>query len=141
MNEMTVHAQRIDYQQTLAIWLTGAPGYVVEKMPMNLRDVGDGECEPTLTLRNEVAQQLLDRMWELGMRPSKVAEERGELAATKAHLADVIKQRDALMGKLLGPAPDWRDGIAKDVAASTFKPATPYSGYGIRTYGDGHGQY
>jgi len=61
--------------------------------PLTLRELKDGENlnEPTMRLRNEEAQQLIDELWRCGLRPSEGTGSAGSLAATEKHLADMQK--------------------------------------------------
>lgn len=44
---------------------------------------------PTLTLRNEAAQQLIDELWRAGLRPTEGTGSAGALAAVERHLEDM----------------------------------------------------
>jgi hypothetical protein len=57
------------------------------------RDLG-----PTLSLRRDVAQILMDELWQAGLRPSEGTGSAGALASTQAHLEDMR----ALAFKALG---------------------------------------
>lgn len=70
--------------------------------------------EPTFTLPSEAVQQLMDELWRAGVRPSDQQESAGELAATRAHLADA---RD-LARWLLPRAVKQSGGFASDTATS-----------------------
>ena len=45
--------------------------------------------EPTLCLRVEEAQELMDALWDAGLRPTEGSGSAGSLAATERHLADM----------------------------------------------------
>lgn len=45
--------------------------------------------EPTVTLRNDMAQELIDSLWRCGLRPSEGTGSAGSLAATERHLKDM----------------------------------------------------
>lgn len=50
------------------------------------------ECsnaEPTISLRNNSAQMLMDELWRCGLRPSEGSGSAGSLAATERHLKDM----------------------------------------------------
>lgn len=50
----------------------------------------DGErMEPTVCLRGEQAQQLMDALWDVGVRPAQGHGSSGQLAATLKHLEDM----------------------------------------------------
>jgi hypothetical protein len=48
-----------------------------------------GYLEPTCRLSDDSAQKLLEELWACGFRPSDGTGNTGELAATRAHLADM----------------------------------------------------
>ena len=45
--------------------------------------------EPTFTLHLDVAQNLMDELWRIGLRPSEGTGSAGALAATQKHLEDM----------------------------------------------------
>jgi hypothetical protein len=45
--------------------------------------------EPTLRIRNDEAQELMDALWDAGLRPTEGTGSAGSLAATERHLADM----------------------------------------------------
>lgn len=45
--------------------------------------------EPTLRIENTMAQQLMDNLWQCGLRPSEGSGSAGSLAATQKHLEDM----------------------------------------------------
>jgi hypothetical protein len=45
--------------------------------------------DPTVTLRIEEAQQLMDELWKCGVRPTEGSGSAGSLAATERHLKDM----------------------------------------------------
>ncbi|KAA0888709.1 hypothetical protein [Oryzomonas rubra] len=58
----------------------------------------EGEpCEPTLSLDPGAAQELMDELYRVGIRPTEAVDSTGELNATKYHLEDMRKL--ALQGK------------------------------------------
>jgi hypothetical protein len=44
---------------------------------------------PTFAMTREAAQELMDRLWQCGIRPSEGSGSAGQLAATRAHLEDM----------------------------------------------------
>lgn len=50
---------------------------------------GAAYVEPTFTLSNKDAQQLMDNLWDCGIRPSEGTGSAGSLAATQKHLEDM----------------------------------------------------
>lgn len=55
--------------------------------------------EPALTLPIESAQQLMDELWNCGIRPTEGSGSAGSLAATERHLADMKKVAFGLLKK------------------------------------------
>jgi hypothetical protein len=49
----------------------------------------DHAGEPSLSLRPSEAQELMDELWRVGVRPSSGEGNAGQLGATKAHLEDM----------------------------------------------------
>lgn len=47
--------------------------------------------DPTFTLTREHAQELMDGLWQCGLRPSEGSGSAGALAATQKHLEDMRK--------------------------------------------------
>jgi hypothetical protein len=45
-------------------------------------------CDPIVTLRNEQAQELMDALWNVGLRPTDVGTA-GQLGAVEDHLQDM----------------------------------------------------
>lgn len=46
---------------------------------------------PTLSLRSDEVQELMDNLWRIGFRPSEGTGSAGALAATQKHLEDMRK--------------------------------------------------
>lgn len=66
---------------------TNSPCYV--GLPF-MHPLAEGEIiPPALNLTTEEAQQLCDALWEAGIRPTNGEGSTGQLAATRAHLADM----------------------------------------------------
>lgn len=59
--------------------------------PVVLRPVEDGALiyEPTVSLRREQAQMMMDELWRCGLRPIEGSGSAGSLAATERHLKDM----------------------------------------------------
>lgn len=80
-------------------WNDGIQVAVLEKHPtgrvmhaerLTLHELTPGEyIEPTMSLRNDEAQMLMDELWRCGLRPSEGSGSAGSLAATERHLKDM----------------------------------------------------
>lgn len=49
------------------------------------------DSPPLISLEPDVAQQLMDRLWDQGVRPSEGQGSAGHLAAVQSHLSDMRK--------------------------------------------------
>jgi hypothetical protein len=58
--------------------------------PVEMRQYDEAQrVPPTLELRPEAAQQLMDALWQCGLRPTEGTGSAGALAATQKHLDDM----------------------------------------------------
>ena len=64
---------------------------VAAPVVMTEYDAGAYIEQPTLKLRTEEAQTLMDELWLCGLRPTEGTGSAGSLAATERHLADMRK--------------------------------------------------
>lgn len=79
--------------------------------PLTMVDVVDGDlARPTIRLKNQAAQQLMDELWRCGLRPSEGTGSAGSLAATERHLKDMrtlvferLLERAAAAPSVAGP--------------------------------------
>lgn len=51
--------------------------------------ISNEQPEPTCRLSPEAAQQLMDQLWQVGIRPTEGTGSAGSLAATQQHLNDM----------------------------------------------------
>ncbi|HJV89731.1 MAG TPA: hypothetical protein VJ623_05445 [Holophagaceae bacterium] len=61
-------------------------GRLLEMTPL---DPSVGTHEPTFHMDRSSAQELMDELWRIGMRPSEGTGSAGAMAATQAHLRDL----------------------------------------------------
>ena len=91
-------------------WNDGISVAVIERHPtgrtmvadrLTLREIPEGGFigEPTMSLRNDEAQMLMDELWRCGLRPSEGSGSAGSLAATERHLKDMRAIALALLTK------------------------------------------
>jgi hypothetical protein len=52
-------------------------------------EMGTIQQEPALRIDRDAAQQLMDELWHVGLRPTEGSGSAGSLAATERHLADM----------------------------------------------------
>jgi len=57
------------------------------------------EIEPLMTIRGHMAQELMDQLWQCGLRPTEGAGTAGSMAAVQAHLQDLRQMIPALRRK------------------------------------------
>lgn len=68
----------------------GSRSRVTHVATLTLSPHQDGDyAEPTARLTRSEAQELMDALWRVGMRPSNGAGNVGQLAATEKHLEDM----------------------------------------------------
>lgn len=75
----------------LSIGLKRQDGTVSIMTPVSFRDMMPGEQieSPTVNMSNENAQELMDAMWEAGVRPSNGEGNVGQIGAMREHLEDM----------------------------------------------------
>lgn len=82
--------------------------YVVE--PLRVRPWTEADDavmqQPTIRLPVEQAQQLMDRLWDCGLRPSEGSGSAGALAATERHLKDMQSISFQLLNEVSTPRPE-----------------------------------
>lgn len=68
--------------------------------PLELVGIDDGMmiAEPTMRMSPDQAQQMMDALWDCGIRPTAGSGSAGSLAATQEHLADMRKIAFDLLG-------------------------------------------
>lgn len=64
-------------------------GLPVEMKPYDEQSDYATRLPPTLQLRGETAQYLMDQLWQCGLRPTEGTGSAGSLAATQRHLDDM----------------------------------------------------
>lgn len=89
--EMRCHYQPWSRLIQLAVFVTDHDSKRKVAAPLTLRDFNEGEYlgEPTITMRPEEGQELMDELWRCGLRPSEGSGSAGSLKATESHLADM----------------------------------------------------
>lgn len=90
---LTLHGERdwrlASFHFYLAQKLEGERTAIAMPLVMNVVEPGDLVTSPTFTLSINQAQQFMDELWSLGLRPTEGSGSAGSLAATERHLADV----------------------------------------------------
>lgn len=92
MKGLEVRAAVESYGRDIGIRIANIDSYgqvsVVEKLDFVAVDE-DAYTSPTFALRREQAQQLMDELWNCGLRPTEGSGSAGSLAATERHLKDM----------------------------------------------------
>lgn len=93
---LQARAMREHWHDTIAVQffvkaMDGQPRLVAKPIEMEEAKDNFAGPGPTLTLSRETGQELMDQLWEVGLRPTEGTGSAGALAATQAHLADMKK--------------------------------------------------
>ena len=92
--EPELMARREDWSDGISIYMrqrtVGVSDAVALPVTMKQRDPGL-LVEPMLRLGIQGAQQLMDELWQCGLRPTEGTGSAGSLAATERHLGDMQK--------------------------------------------------
>ena len=86
------HAERQVFRNSVSIYLASrAEGKMAVARPVvfDVVEPGSAMGEPTIELRTEDAQLLMDELWRAGLRPAEGAGSAGSLSATERHLTDM----------------------------------------------------
>ena len=72
----------------VALYETGKPRAIAKSL--EFVEVPEGApLNPTFTLQGEEAQELMDMLWNCGLRPTQGKQSAGQLEAVERHLADM----------------------------------------------------
>lgn len=92
MDVTKVMARRSDWKERVEIVLAWkGDGRTAVALPIQFSLIGPSEPiqEPTVELDFHAAQQLIDALWDCGLRPTEGTGSAGALAATERHLKDM----------------------------------------------------
>jgi hypothetical protein len=89
-----IHAERELYSGGVSIHLMdeGNQGQLFVAQPVVMKAEEEAyarRLDPMVTLPMALAQQLMDELWNCGLRPTEGTGSAGSLAATERHLADM----------------------------------------------------
>lgn len=86
-----IRAQSAPWNQGVELYI-GSPDRKVRVKDIQLEVVEEGMfMEPSFRMENEVAQTLMDDLWNCGIRPTEGSGSAGSLRATERHLEDMRK--------------------------------------------------
>lgn len=92
MEELRVYAFKshtFNDNINLTIYQKNEPRVYVAQ-PVTMEEINPAlDVRPTFSLTPTAAQELIDRLWDCGLRPSEGAGSAGALAATQKHLGDM----------------------------------------------------
>lgn len=92
-SKFKVYAQRDMLSRSIELHFVseGAGGLegIAKPMVFETRNDGAAYAEPAIRIDYEAAQQLMDELWHVGIRPTEGTGSAGSLAATERHLADM----------------------------------------------------
>ena len=95
-----IMARREDWSDGISIYMrqrTVGNGACVAA-PVTLVKAKEGDfIEPMLRIEIQAAQQLIDELWQCGLRPTEGTGSAGSLKATENHLADMKRIAFALL--------------------------------------------
>ena len=87
-----IMARREDWSEGISLYMrqrTVGEGSIVAQS-ISMKPIKQGEfAEPFLRLGIQQGQQLMDELWQCGLRPSEGTGSAGSLAATQKHLEDM----------------------------------------------------
>lgn len=99
-----VMARRENWQRGVSIWfrqrIVGVSAGVAR--PLTFEAMSEDAADfiaPTMQLGIQSAQQLMDELWQCGLRPSEGSGSAGSLAATERHLKDMQRVAFGLLKK------------------------------------------
>lgn len=88
-----IFAERQIWTNAIAVWVGERDGNGLLRVlrPGVVEAIEEGALfgEPSMHLRYDEAQRLMDEFWRCGLRPSEGAGSAGSLAATERHLKDM----------------------------------------------------
>lgn len=100
-----IMARREDWNYGISIYMrrqTIGGGAIVAAPVEMVKSVVGCILEPMMRLEIQTAQQLIDELWQCGLRPSEGTGSAGSLAATERHLSDMQKITMGLLKKYGG---------------------------------------
>lgn len=89
-DEMRIHAQYDFMTRCIQVYLLQRRGDQMYTLETSVKAVPEGRSAPAaFLLDTKQAQQLMDQLWQCGLRPTECTGSAGALAAVEKHLADM----------------------------------------------------
>lgn len=85
-------AERSGWQRRVHFWVVDRGNQqtaVAEPLTFRFVDNRNEMTDPSFTVEDDEAQQLMDELWRCGLRPTEGSGSAGSLAATERHLEDM----------------------------------------------------
>lgn len=99
---MEIMARRENWNDGISVYMrqctVGAGAHMAEPVTMVKLEPGD-RARPMLALGIQQGQQLMDELWQCGLRPTEGTGSAGSLAATERHLKDMQAIAHGLLRK------------------------------------------
>lgn len=92
MDKITILASKAPWARSIDLLICSSDSQriVSQATSISFEDVPEGTLlEPTIHLRYEEAQTLMDELWNCGIKPSEMKDDALELKSTKYHLEDM----------------------------------------------------
>ena len=92
--ELRTQLERRTWGQHISMWLyTSGKGGTSVATGLTMEKVNEGEMfgQSPIQLSTLAAQELMDQLWQAGLRPSEGSGSAGSLKATERHLEDMRK--------------------------------------------------
>lgn len=93
MRRARVSAQNASYNRYIEVWIRQERGdklFVVKPVEIEMVEVDQHSyAEPALRFDRDSAQELVDSLWQCGIRPTEGSGSAGSLMATERHLEDM----------------------------------------------------
>lgn len=93
MKQLQIYAQPVMASRLIDLYFVAERGHerhIGQEMMFVPMQEG-GRPEPSMSIDIQTAQQLIDQLWNCGLRPTEGAGSAGSLAATERHLEDMRK--------------------------------------------------
>lgn len=136
--QIRIHLAQQPYHLGIDVLIRSTDGLTVAD-PLRLRRYTAAEFEeavasqslkPTVRIQYSAAQELMDQLWSMGLRPNQKVGYEGQLAATQAHLEDMRRLvfRDTDAKRILRNGekfPDYFNPLRQVYPMGTGMPETP----------------
>lgn len=95
LDELVIYANHEPIQAGFSVWLIAKssedPDHVGIVTNLTMENVHRAEAtpQPTFVLKDEAARNLMDQLWNAGLRPTNYEDLRGEISAQREHIKDL----------------------------------------------------